>query len=316
MSKVDDMPGYLTALAAAATASATAFCSGVQPLLRTDAYLCSPDISQWLTEPLWGFAAQALLLWAVSIAAIQLNRRCNLEPGTSALPATFFLIATAAVPAVTVSLSSASLLAAAVVLALRQLLPRADSGAARELFLTASAASFGAMTQYAFIPLAIALIPAAAILGQLNAKALAAYLMGLAAPWAIILGFGAVSPFEIRLPEVWENGITSQWAALAAAALTALTGIVLMARAAMTPQTRSTLIMRQNRAIGTLLTVMTLAMAADYTNFAVYVPSVSLLTGFFVAGITSENTNASPTPLILTLSAVYTALYVMQIMQL
>lgn len=316
MGKVDDMPGFLAALAAAATASVTAFFSGAQPLLRTDACLCPPDISQWLTQPLWGFMAQAAVLWAVSIAAIQLNRRCNLEPGTSALPATFFLIATAAVPAVTVSLSSASLLAAAAVLALWQLLPRADRDATRALFLAASAASFGAMTQYAFIPLALALLPAAAILGQLNAKTLAAYLMGLAAPWAIMLGFGAVSPFEIHLPEMWESGITSQWAALAAAALTALTGIVLMIRTAMAPPSRSTLIMRQNRAIGTLLTVLTIAMAVDYTNFAVYVPTVSLLTGFFVAGITGENNNTSPTPLILTLSAVYTALYVTQIMQL
>lgn len=316
MSKVDDMPGYLAALAAAATASVTAFFSGAQPLLRTDAYICPPDISQWLTQPLWGFLTQAIVLWAVSAAAIQLNRRHNLEPGTSALPATFFLIATAAVPAVTVSLSSASLLAAAAVLALWQLLPRADRDATRALFLAASAASFGAMTQYAFIPLALALLPAAAILGQLNAKALAAYLMGLAAPWAIMLGFGAVSPFDIRLPEMWESGITSQWAALAAAALTALTGIVLMIRTAMAPPSRSTLIMRQNRAIGTLLTVMIIAMAVDHTNFAVYVPTVSLLTGFFVAGITGENNNTSPTPLILTLSAVYTALYVTQIMQL
>ncbi len=316
MSKVDDMPGYLAALAAAATASVTAFFSGAQPLLRTDAYICPPDISQWLTQPLWGFLTQALVLWAVSAAAIQLNRRHNLEPGTSALPATFFLIATAAVPAVTVSLSSASLLAAAAVLALWQLLPRADRDATRALFLAASAASFGAMTQYAFIPLALALLLAAAILGQLNAKALAAYLMGLAAPWAIMLGFGAVSPFDIRLPEMWESGITSQWAALAAAALTALTGIVLMIRTAMAPPSRSTLIMRQNRAIGTLLTVMIIAMAVDHTNFAVYVPTVSLLTGFFVAGITGENNNTSPTPLILTLSAVYTALYVTQIMQL
>lgn len=316
MSKVDDMPGYLAALAAAATASVTAFFSGAQPLLRTDAYICPPDISQWLTQPLWGFLTQAIVLWAVSAAAIQLNRRHNLEPGTSALPATFFLIATAAVPAVTVSLSSASLLAAAAVLALWQLLPRADRDATRALFLAASAASFGAMTQYAFIPLALDLLPAAAILGQLNAKALAAYLMGLAAPWAIMLGFGAVSPFDIRLPEMWESGITSQWAALAAAALTALTGIVLMIRTAMAPPSRSTLIMRQNRAIGTLLTVMIIAMAVDHTNFAVYVPTVSLLTGFFVAGITGENNNTSPTPLILTLSAVYTALYVTQIMQL
>ena len=69
------------------------------------------------------------------------------------------------------------------------------------MFVTATFISIGSMFQYAFLPMAVWVLIAAVILKIFRPKEVAAFILGLLAPYWIALGFGWIHFSEFRMPE-------------------------------------------------------------------------------------------------------------------
>lgn len=308
MSRVDDMPGFLAALLAAAAMFLTAFFAAPEAAPAAPG-ICEAAAHIPAPVPLLGCALGYAVLWLVASLSSGLNRQYNVEEGTSALPATFFVVGTAALPAVGQGLSTALLLPLGAIIALRLMFACHErETSARELFLVASTLSFGSMLSYAFIPLAFAAAVAAATLREFDIRSIPAFIFGLAAPYAIVIAFGIVDPSEISLPEIYAAAPPA-WPYVASAAITALTALMLLMRQAVGPSARSSKALALNRAINILLIIMIAAMAADFNHIIDYLPAVMLLAGFPIAGMAADRNATSPTVIVFFLALAYITLF-------
>lgn len=307
MSRVDDMPAFLGALIAAAVLFALTYFLYSPPAIAEGGL--TADCSQInLPRPI-AVGIQFLLLWMIASMVSALNRRFNIEEGTSALPATFFVIGSASLPAVDASLSAAMLLPLGCILTLRLLFISFErEQTAANIFLIASTLSFGSLVSVAFIPLAIGAAIAAAMLRELNLQAIAAFIFGLGAPYAIVIGFGIVDPDAIALPALLSFTFPLGWTYLAVAAVTALTAIFILLRQAVGAITRTSRALAFNKAINVILLIMLAAAALDLSRLVTYLPAIMLLTGFPIASLASER-GGSPGALVAILSIFFVTIY-------
>lgn len=315
MSRVDDMPGYLAALACTAIMALTAWWLDVVPLTMTDAAICIRDWPAWIPGSFMMTLAGFLLLWIVSVITTRVNRRFNVEEGTSALPSSFFLMATAAVPGLVAGLSPAVMMALVTILALLWMFGCIDrEQKAQPMFLAGTAVAFGSTVEYSFIPLAIAIACAAGSLGILSVRSVTGYIFGLITPYILLMGFMLVPLSDISVPDIYTLPVFDSWPAVVATGITSLIAVLLMLREAVTPSNRSSRSLALNRAINIVLMIMIAAMAVDFHNFAAYIPTVALLTGFSVAGVTGIRSNTR-TPSLLTaiIMIVYIILFIIAV---
>lgn len=315
MSRVDDMPGYLAALTCTAIMALTAWWLDVTPLTMTDAAICIPDWPAWIPGSFLMTLAGFLMLWIVSVITTQVNRRFNVEEGTSALPSSFFLMATAAVPRLVAGLTPAVMMALVTISALLWMFGCIDrEQKAQPMFLAGTAVAFGSTVEYSFIPLAIAIVCAAGCLGILSVRSVTGYIFGLITPYILLIGFMLVPVSRITMPDIYTIPVFDSWPAVVSIALTTLIAVLLMLREAVTPSNRSSRSLALNRAINVMLLIMIAAMAIDFHNFVAYIPTVALLTGFSVAGITGAGTNTrTPSFLTAILMMVYIILFIIAV---
>lgn len=313
MSRVDDMPGYMASLAAAAVMAVTAVLHDVPPLYQSDAAVCCHlnDIFASIGRG-WTTLAGYLLLWCVSAWTTRVNRRFNVEEGTSALPSSFFIIATASMPGFLTGITPGVLMALASILSFRWMFGCIDrEQKAQPMFLVGTLMAFGSMVEYAFIPLGAAMAVAAAGLGLFDIRSVAGYVMGLMTPYILVYGFMITNPPALTCPALWWLAGSTSWPAVIVAGVTALTAVILMLRSAVTPPARSSRGIALNRALISVLFILIIAMGADYRNFTAYFPSVALITGFGVAGLSGErNTASAATILIVALAVVYITCFI------
>lgn len=315
MNRVDDMPGYILALLCAAAMATVSYLCGCTLFTRPDAGICFPPAETWIPLGFISFPVQFGVLWVASAGMTSLNRKYNLEPGTSALPASFFLVATASVPAVISGFWGASLMALALIMCLHWIcyaFERPDT--TRQMFLCASTLSFGAMIQYGFMFLAVALLMGILVLREINFRSLCAMIFGLITPWLLVMGFGFVAPSDILIPWLYSPAEEIPLMPILAAGITALTGIFLTMRRAVVPSMSSIRIVTFNRMLAVVLLTLVAVMGADYNNFTVYIPSLAMLTGFLVAGTGSNRSGQLPTVLTVALSLVYIILFAITVL--
>lgn len=314
MNRVDDMPGYLAALFIAAIMALTTYLTDSPLWSNPEGPVCLTGWQSLFPSRILSALTAFLLMWVVSVIVTRVNRRYNVEEGTSALPSTIFLLATACVPSLTGGVSAALLMALATILSLKVLFERYEKEyTARELFLTATLCSFGSMIQYAFIPLGAAVLAAAAVLGEVNIKSALGFLFGIITPYLLVVGFGLVDIWSISIPYIWSVAPDYHYTTVITAGITALAALMLTMRQAVTPPNRSSQSMALNRAVNTVLLIMIAAMAVDWVNFPAYIPTVAMLTGFAVASLGGDRNNSSVNVLSVILAIIYIVLFVIAV---
>ena len=306
------MPGFVLALIFAAVMSALAFFI-TDTAVNVDDGIAFPAPSQWLPVPLWSALAEFGVLWFTGSVASYVNRAYNLEKGTSALPGTIFMVAAASLPILAVSLNAPMLMALATIISLSMMYASYARPAEypQKLFLIASTVSFGSMVDYSFIPLALALLMAAIVLREVSFRSTLAFILGLAAPYGIMMGFGLLDPSAIRIPDIWaptETPLSPPYIVAGGAA--GLTALLFLLRRAIVPSGRSSKSILFNRAINVILLVMLAAAGADFFNFIAYLPTVMLLIGFLLAGLAGNDGRSQASgPILFILTILFLAIY-------
>jgi hypothetical protein len=199
----------------------------------------------------------------------------------------FFLLQVAN-PAALVSFNAGTLMALVTALATMPLFASyQDRHSQRSIFLIFTLVATGSMFHYGFLMLIPAFLLGFLNMGVLNLKGLMAMLFGLVTPFWIVLGLGIVHPADFILPHI--NGIwtlTGQpWTnlVLVLAVVTALLGIVLAVMNLMTIMNYRMQTRVYNAFYVFVLVMAVIAICIDYSNVAVYLPLLGLMTAVQIA---------------------------------
>lgn len=192
--------------------------------------LPSPNLwsgAGWLT-PFLSWLLNALLLACSAFALLQLNRRYNMVPASDLLLPAAFLVMTGSVPWLGQGLCASTLVVLANIVCLAFLLSGyGHAYNAQNIFALASLLGLGSTFQVAFVPFIPAYFGAAFLLKEMRWREIAAFFLGLTAPYVALLGLGIVSfgsfSFELLSPIALADALTPGFMLLAiAVALTVL----------------------------------------------------------------------------------------------
>ena len=162
-----------------------------------------------------------------------------------------------------------------------------DRHAQRSIFLIFAIVAAGSMFHYGFLFLIPAFILGFLNMGVFNLKGLLAMLFGLVTPFWIVLGLGIVAPSGFTAPHI--NGIWTlngqPWTnlTLVLAVITALLGIVLAVMNLMTIMNYRMQTRVYNAFFVFMLVMAVIALCIDYSNAAVYLPLLSIMTAVQIA---------------------------------
>ena len=244
--------------------------------------ICFPVPSEWPLPRLEGIAINWILYVATALSLLFVNRRFNFVQGTAHVLPMAFLMLCSSSPWLMGGISAATLIAIVNVVSLLLLFDATGSrNAAAPMFLVASFLSFGAMVQYAFLLLIPLYLVVCATLKILRWRSLAAFVMGIIAPFWIMIGLGIVSPWQLRWPELTNfftvlDGTFDALLLPLAPALMALLFIILAADNNVRLHAANSRNRTFNRAIIALGIGSILLMFADYSNLPAYISTLAL----------------------------------------
>lgn len=265
-----------------------------RPLLNTaDTGICFPSPATWSLLPGWSFAINCGAVVLAALGLVILNRRYNFIPSTTLLFASVFLIAAGACPWVMIRFSASTLLLGANFLGLCILL--ANYGrrqATTGMFILATLFSWGSMCQYAFLFYLPVYMLSALLIKILRWKELLAMLMGIAAPYVIVLGFGLVSPQQMQVPQlsnIWQQVADGSIGVelLAVAGTTVTLSVLLLLRNLPSLYSANTATRSMGYAFTLPMVVTAALMVIDYGNVLAYYLTMAFFgacqTGYLIA---------------------------------
>ena len=269
-------------------ATAVALSMGVQPAHADSTGLFFPLKGRLIEHgPLSAFINVACLL-ATGGIMLALNKVFSYVRAVTHLFVSAFFLLQVAHPAALVSFNAGTLMALVTALATMPLFASyQDRHSQRSIFLIFTLVATGSMFHYGFLMLIPAFLLGFLNMGVLNLKGLLAMLFGLVTPFWIVLGLGIVHPADFILPHI--NGIwtlTGQpWTnlVLVLAVVTALLGIVLAVMNLMTIMNYRMQTRVYNAFYVFVLVMAVIAICIDYSNVAVYLPLLGLMTAVQIA---------------------------------
>ena len=264
-----------------------AFLQGSLPPTTAQTGICLPPPQQWPLTPWGSFLLNGMAVILSALLCVTLNRRFNFIPDTSVIFAAVLLVSACAVPALLTRLNSSSLLLLANVLSLQLLFGQYDRSkvSVTPIFLIGTIFSIGSMFHYSFLFFIVIYGCAAAVLKTFGLRGFPALLLGMVAPYWIVLGLGIVPLSALRVPVagvIWQASLPGSemiWV-IAATALTAFAGLMMALRNAVSMRTAPTAIRAFNTALTLPALCCLLLSLIDWENFTVYFLSICLFTGF------------------------------------
>lgn len=242
----------------------------------TDFGICIPSPNLWPLLPAasWGINTALILACGATISLI--NKKHSLIRGTDTPLTPLFLLLCGSNLFLSRGLSSGMIMLPAALLACILLFESYRArNATQQMFVTASFLGLGSMCNYSFIPLAGAVIISGIIMQCFRAKETCAFLLGLAAPYWVGVGFGLLGPSDFRLPRISSLAIAHYDTSLT---FTLFTGcavlLVIAALLALNNAVRlyagNSRIRSENNVVNVLGVVAALCMAFDFTNILAY----------------------------------------------
>ena len=277
--------------------------------------LCSAN--EWLPSPLLDFASGMAGCAATMLIMYLLNKVYNVLRSMSMLNLALFAAMQLATPDLFTQFYTGTVMAAVVPLCVMLLFscfrePRST----RHVFLIFLLLSFFLATQYSFAVYTIVFFIGLGQMRIFNLRSVAAAFLGLVTPWWLLIGFGAVHPDEIALPEfvsifsvinhedtlllLITLGVTA-FAMLLCFVLNLLKTIAYNARA------------RAYNGTFTVLALVTVAAAcADYRNIIAYVPMLNFCAAMEITHYFSTHRAEKSFIPIFVLLAAYAAIFACQ----
>lgn len=293
------------------------FSGGHSVSLTGDKGLALPSANEWIPSPAADFAAGICGSIATLVIMLLLNKVYNVLRTMTSLFIALFSVMQLATPDLLTQFYTGTAVAVVVPLCMFFLLSCYRSPeSTRHIFIIFLLLSFFTATQYCYA----GFVPVFLVgLGQMrifNARSLVAALLGLLTPWWIMLGFGIITPSDIRAPYFtsifsvidYEDtfmllvsiGVTA-FLMLLCYVLNVLRTIAYNARA------------RAVNGSFLVLALMTVAlMCIDYRNIVSYVPMLNFCAALEVSHFFSTHRAEKSFIAIFVILAVYTAIFVCQ----
>lgn len=195
--------GFALAVIAALAMAAVAFFVDRPASLQADTGICFPSPDKWGFSPFWGWFLNSVILAAVCVALSSLNKEYRIVRGSDTVLPGMFLIMAASNIWVSGMFTSTGIIALANIACIMILFScYGKYNATKDLFVIASILSAGSMIEYAFLFMMPVYLIGAIIVKCFDIKALAAYIMGLIAPYWIVVGLGIVPIDSISFPHL------------------------------------------------------------------------------------------------------------------
>lgn len=311
--------GLAVGVAAAVLAAACAYYAGGFSIpLAGDKGLGLPSANLWLPQGWLNFGLAMAGTAATVVIMLLLNKVHNVMRSMTSLYIALFCLMQLATPELMTQFYTGTLLAVVVPLCMLLLFNcYRDPGATRQVFLISVLLSLATATQYCYAFYIPSMLVGCAQMRIFSRRTLAAALMGLLTPWIILLGFGIVSPEEVRLPDFVSifavidiDEMLMMLIAIGFTALIALLCYILNVVRTIAYNARA-------RAVNGAFTIVgittAVAMCADFTNLASYVPLFNFCAAMEVTHFFSIHRAEKSFIAILSILAVYAALFACQI---
>ena len=270
-------------------------------------------------SPMWQTVASVAANLAVMALMVATNRAYNVLRSMSWLEVGLFALMQAAVPRGVTMLGSGVLMCLAVALCTFLILGCYDAPErTRTVFLTFLILSAGMAVEYAF---AVYIIVFGLMLAQmriLSGRTAAAALMGIATVWILLLGSGAVSPGDLRLPAPAgppaHIGAHSGLYPLCVAAAGALLLVMALGANVMMTIAYNARARAYNGALTVLALVTVVAMALDWGDMAAYLPLLNLCAAYQITHYFVNHRYDRQYIAVLAVAGIYVALAIWRLM--
>lgn len=260
-----------------------AFVWFIPPAPKMELGLCFYTAESWQITPWLSWVVNQLLVWLMAMSLSALNRRFNFVTTTSQLFVYAFLVMCGANPLLSRGLNTATLLAVANLVCIGTLLSQyGQRTSARGIFLISSTLAWGSMIQYSFLFFIPVYMLCAIALKIYGWKEFVAMLMGVVAPYWIVLGFGIVKPEQFYIPEIsniWNtfSGQPESVIIILLSGITALWALLLGLKNILSLFNANTATRAYSRCIAIPGFAIIIFMMLDYGNFVAYYTSLCLI---------------------------------------
>lgn len=313
--------GLALAVIASLAMAAVAFFVDAPVSMLPDTGLCCASPNSWGLRPGLGWFLNTLFLALACVILADLNKRYHLVPGTDNVTIGMFLIMAASNVWVSGIFTSTGIMAIVNLVCVAVLFGCYNKhNATKDLFIIASILSFGSMIQYGFVFLMPVYLIGAIIMKCFDFKVICAYLMGLVAPYWIVLGFGLVAPGEIgfpRLSHVFESiaSNTDIFFGLLNVALTSFIGVILALLNSIRVYSGNTKKRACNAVINLLGVFILACLVFDFENMIAYLATLYLIVAIQLGNMFELGNVRRGELWLLLLSALYIAGFVMMIVR-
>lgn len=312
--------GLLAAVVMTCIMSAIEFFAGHPRELEGMLGICLPSPNLWILPQYLSWILNLLLIIVLGLSLHLFNKTYNfISSGDTVLAATFIFLC-GANPWIDGLLTSSVILMLANLLCLNMLFRcyRSQKGMVN-LFTVGVILSFGSMFEFAFVFMAIAYLLIAATLKCLNIKSFIAYLMGLATPYWIGIGFGLIPVDILSYPTItnlFEDFATKEslFIGFLNAAVTMLFLLILVLSNAVKLYAGNTRRRLMNNAIVILGLAVSICMVCDADNITTYFATLYFVLATQLANFFVLHNVRHPGLIILLTVALYLAAYVFMVL--
>lgn len=285
--------GMLLAVLVSVAMIVTAFYGTTPGTLAGSMGLCLPSPNEWPLSAFGSWLINLLLMGVVTLTLYLLNKEFNFVRGSDTVLTGMFLVMASSNAWITEGLSSSLIMALANLICLLILFGcYRKRNSAQEIFVIATILSLGSMIQYAFIFMLPAYLLGAMLLKCFNFKSFVAFMMGIAAPYWVVVGLGIIPLDRFSLPTFTNmfDGFattTDLFFGMANIAFTVLLGLMIGLNNSVRLYAGNT----QRRLYNMVLNVIGLFSVAfmliDFTNMVAYMATIYMITAVQLANLFS-----------------------------
>lgn len=265
------------------------YLTGSFHLNEADLGVCLPSPNLWPIPSIWSWGINMAIILGSAVALIFFNKTYSVIQSADMVLPSLFLILTVCNPWDDGMLASSSLMVAINLLCLTTIFSCYKSfNATQEIFVVATLLSLGSMFQYSFIFLMPGYILIGLMMKCFRFKELAAFLMGIVAPYWIAVGMGIVPPDAFHWPtftNLWDgfSSKTDIFTGVLNIGLTALVTIILTLNNSVKLYAGNTQRRLYNNAISVIGLICMAGMALDFNNLPTYLATFYMTVAFQIA---------------------------------
>ena len=247
-----------------------------------DLGLCLPSPNQWPLPRVAGWGLNNLVIFLVIIILIAATKHYNFLPETADVLPPALLILLACNCITTSTLVTSTLLLLANTLCLYVIITTYEArNSSMEFFIIGTIPAIGAMFQYSFLLMIPVYIGGGLLMKSFRIREFLAFILGLIAPYWILVGLGIISPFSFRFPDhltIFDRQAVDDdiFYTLLAAGIMACSGVILMLYNLVKLFSRNSRMRATHLMFNLVGVVAILGMIFDFNNFISYFATIAL----------------------------------------